>query len=181
MAFEGRNAEQSEVQLSCTIDDRNYLDRVQNYLKDPEKHIPTIGSLQELRDGLIEDIHDAVCELLGDTYTADDKSSHLGELLSVKHSKPIASLCRTIYGASTEEELIALLRGPCLRSQLDLEPFLRTAIAAAVYEWVLQEQHCPLPRDQFDLSGMGSVYSDVVSRSRWQKPCIGMRDTELMQ
>lgn len=158
--------QQQETPSGWTDDDEIFNDRVRSYLNDPTEYLPSVSVLEHLSDGLIRDIHDAVHDLLDDTYTAANKSTQLGVSLTVQSSKGFARLCCGMYGVVTKEELLKLLSGPCLQSQLGLEHFLRAAVAAAIYDWVFQGQHSPLPRDWFEMSGVAAVYSKLASSGK---------------
>ena len=161
-----QQVEKQKAHLDQSEDEKIFLERVRCYLNDPTQYLPSVSVLDDLSEGLTRDIHEVVRDLLDNTYTPADKSTQLGASLSVQSSKPFTSLCCGIYGVTTEEELMSMLTGASVRSQLGIEPFLRTSIAAATHEWVLQGQHSPLPRDLFEMSGIASVYSDIVCKGK---------------
>lgn len=68
--------QQQETPSGWTDDDEIFNDRVRSYLNDPTEYLPSVSVLEHLSDGLIRDIHDAVHDLLDDTYTAADKSTN---------------------------------------------------------------------------------------------------------
>lgn len=141
-------------------------DTMASYLKNPTKYLPSVSVIEDLGKAITKNIEDAVRSLLYNAYTPTDKIAQLGTLLSVEFSKSLNDLCCVVYGAATKENLVECLSRRSSHSQLGLEEFLRAAVAAAVYQWVLQEQHSPLPGDLFELSGIASIYDEVVSSGK---------------
>lgn len=147
----------------CLTDNTAMGVTMASYLKNPTKYLASVSVIEDLGKAIIKDIEDAVRNLLHSAYTPTNKIAQLGTSLSVEFSKSLNDLCCVVYGAATKEDLVKCLSGRSCHSQLDLEEFLRAAVAAAVYEWVLQEQHRPLPGDLFEMSGIASIYDEVAS------------------
>lgn len=142
------------------------VDTVASYIKNPTMYLPSVSVIEDLGEAITRDIENAVLGLLFSAYTPTDKIAQLSTSLSVELSKSLNGLCCVIYGAATKENLVQCLLGQSFHSQLGLEDFLRAAVAAAVYDWVLQEQHSPLPGDLFELSGISSIYDEVAQSGK---------------
>ena len=163
--FKGQPEAHSSISAYLT-DNTMTGDTMASYLKNPTKYLPSVSVIEDLGEAIIRITEEAARALLYSAYTPTDKIAQLGTSLSVEFSKPLNDLCYVIYGAATKENLIECLLGQSFHSQLGLEDFLRAAIAAAVYDWVLQGQHSPLPGDLFELSVIGSIYHEVASSSK---------------
>ena len=155
-------------------------------LDDPEHAVPKTKKLQTDCVRLIEEIHEAVEELLFmvtlpgrqnnprnmKTPGDDELPPDIARALS---RNPFYNLCLRTYGASNHHTLDASLRG----SLISTKEFTRALLGAAIDEWVFNDGHHHLPDlKNRDITAISQALETDLARSKTSP--IGQRVSPLI-
>ena len=119
-------------------------------LNDPNRYFPSANHLQRLTSTLTQQINSAVKGIFTAAEASQVRPSsrdpvrcieRIPDLYGITSCEPFFHICKRVYGAGTVEELDNKIG----RLFVTIQNLLRSLLATAIDDWVLNNGHSPLP------------------------------------
>ncbi len=126
----------------------------------PEVFLPSRKFLDQLRDHTIEGIRSAAYDFIDSTGV---HSEMIPQLYKSLRSPSFADICKRVYDASTNEELLGKFASLQSMSALSLVDFIRALMAAVITDWIFEGSHAPFAMELMQKSQPQVMYENIIA------------------